>query len=110
MSNVFLPQLPSRFDTTLRTWIPTINIDGASKFGQVHVVLPPDAARLGHSAMAEAVKKRMAEFKAGDYIIGVGDPAAIALCAIFAAQRSRAIRMLRWDRISRSYNQLEFNI
>lgn len=110
MSKVFLPQLPSRFDTTLRTWIPTINIDGAGKFGQVHVVLPPDAGRLGQSAMVEAVEKRMAEFEAGDYIVGVGDPAAIALCAIFAAQHSDHIRMLRWDRISRSYNQLEFNV
>ncbi len=110
MPKVYLPQMPSRYDAKLRCWIPTINIEPAKQFGDVEVVMPPDAGRLGTDAMADAVMEAMQHFKEEDYLVGVGDPVIISLCAIAAADNVERIKFLRWDRMSGTYATMEFDL
>jgi hypothetical protein len=108
---VYFPQIPSRFDSTIKVWVPTINPKPAEEFGDVVVVLPPDASRLGSQKMAEAVRTQMADYVPGDFIVGAGDPTIIAMCAIQAALHHDApVNMLKWDRQTSSYQSVEIDL
>lgn len=104
MAKVFVPQIPSRFDTSTNLWIPTINIRPAESFGEIIVMLPPAAARSGIDACAAVIAERMEDFGAEDYLVAVGDPTLYAVAAVHAAARANGtLRMLKWDRLKSAY-------
>ena len=111
MSKVYVPQQPSHFDTATRMWIPTINIDRAAAFGEIEVMLPPNANRLHTAPLVAALKDRMAAYNRDDYIVAVGDPSLIAAAACIAARATGGlVRMLKWDRMARNYIAVEINV
>ena len=46
MPKVYAPQVPSKYDGATKLWVPSINVDHAKNFGEVVVMLPPNANRL----------------------------------------------------------------
>lgn len=111
MTKVYVPQQPSRFDSATRLWIPTINLDSAKAFGEVLVMLPPNANRLHTAPLVAALKEQMAECTAEDYIVAVGDPSLIAAAACIAARKTGGLlRMLKWDRMSSTYIPVEIQL
>lgn len=111
MTKVYVPQQPSRFDSATRLWIPTINLDSAKAFGEVLVMLPPNANRLHTAPLIAALKDQMAECSAEDYIVAVGDPSLIAAAACIATRKTGGLlRMLKWDRMSSTYIPVEIQL
>lgn len=111
MSKVYVPQQPSRFDAATRLWIPTINLDPAKQFGEVVVMLPPNANRLHTAPLTAALKDQMAEFTADDYLVAVGDPSLLATAACIAVRKTGgSLRMLKWDRMSSAYIPVEIQL
>lgn len=111
MSKVYAPQLPSRFDASTRLWIPSINIDPARKFGEVVVMLPPNANRAHTVPLVQAMKEQMRDFAPEDYVIAVGDPSLIAAAACIAAKKTGGfLRMLKWDRQMSEYLPVEMQL
>lgn len=111
MAKCYAAQIPSRFDSASRLWVPSINLDPARKFGDLVVCLPPNANRLHADALVAALKERMAEFSSDDYIIAVGDPALIAAAACIAAKATGGLlRVLKWDRMMSAYILSEVTI
>lgn len=112
MSKVFIPQIPSRFDSTgTRLWIPTINIQPAQQFGELVECLPPNANRLHTAPLVAALREKMADITADDYIVAVGDPSLIAAAAcIMSRKTGGTVRMLKWDRISSAYIPVELTV
>jgi len=111
MSKVFVPQQPSRFDAATRLWIPTVNLDPAKEYGDVEVMLPPNANRLHTAPLIAALKDKMAGFTDDDYIVAVGDPSLIAAAACIAARKTGgSLKMLKWDRMSRNYISVEIQL
>lgn len=111
MPKVYAPQLPSRYDTGLKMWIPSINIDPAKEHGEVVVMLPPNANRLHIMPLVVALREKMADFKPEDSIIAVGDPSLIAIAACIAAKKTGGLlRVLKWDRQTSTYICVEAKI
>ena len=111
MSKVYVPQQPSRFDTATRLWIPTVNLDSAKVYGEVVIMLPPNANRLHTAPLVAALKELMASFTAEDYVVAVGDPSLIAAAACIAARKTGgSLRLLKWDRMSKDYISVELEI
>jgi hypothetical protein len=101
---VFVPQMPSRYDTDLRMWVPTVNLAPASKHGDVIVMLPPQANRLHTAPLIQIIKDRMEDCNEQDFIVAVGDPSLIAAAACIATRRTGGLlRMLKWDRQTSDY-------
>ena len=106
MTRVFAPQQPSRFDTSTRLWIPTMNMQPAAKYGELVVLLPPNANRLHTVPLLEALKAGMA-----DWLVAVGDPSLIAAAACIASRKTGGIlRLLKWDRLTSDYIAAEMTI
>jgi hypothetical protein len=111
MNKVYAPQQPSRFDTTLSMWVPTMNMQPARKFGELVVLLPPDANRLHTAPLLATLKERMEHFDTEDWLICVGDPSLIAAAACIAARKTGGVlRLLKWDRMASDYISTEMKI
>lgn len=111
MAKVFVPQQPSKFDPATRLWIPTINLEPAKEFGEVVVMLPPNANRLHTAPLVAALKDRMQDFGPDDYIVAVGDPSLLAAAACIAGRKTGGfLKMLKWDKMSRSYIAVEIKV
>ncbi len=108
MSKVYAPQQPSRFDVSTRLWIPTMNMQPAAKYGELVVLLPPNANRLHTAPLLAALKDGMENFTTEDYLICVGDPSLIAAAACVAARKTGGLlRLLKWDRMTSDYIAVE---
>lgn len=101
---VFVPMVPSRWDTTLGMWVPTVNITPAERHGELVVLLPPDANRLHTAPLVAALKERMRDYSENDSLVALGDPSLLAAAACIAARQTGGkLRMLKWDRRTADY-------
>ena len=101
---VFVPQEPSKHDKPSGLWVPTVNLQPATKHGEVIVMLPPQANRLHTVPLIHVMKDRMADYNEHDFIVAVGDPSLIAAAACIATRKTGGLlRMLKWDRIASDY-------
>jgi hypothetical protein len=109
-SKVYAPQQPSRYDGTVGEWLPTVNLTHAKRFGELVVMLPPDANRLHSAPLLAAIEDKMRDFTHDDWLIAVGDPTMIAMCAIIAHRKTGMLRILKWDRVSGDYLAVEMKL
>lgn len=108
MSKVYAPQVPSKYDPATKLWVPSINLDPAKTFGEVVVMLPPNANRLHINPLIVALREQMKDFTADDYVIAVGDPSLIAAASCIAVRKTGGLlRVLKWDRQTGSYISVE---
>lgn len=111
MNKVFVPQMPSRFDTSIRAWVPTVNMEPAKAYGELVVMLPPEANRLNIAPLVDMLKDKMQHFSETDYVVAVGDPSLLAAACCIAARRCGGlVRMLKWDRNAVDYIAVEFRV
>lgn len=110
MPRVFIPQIPSRFDRGINSWVPTVSVDAAKEFGEIVVMLPPEASRLDANSIVTLLKTAMTNFGEDDYILALGNPMAIAIVAALADRASSPLRLLQWDKQTRRYQLIEATI
>ena len=104
MPKVYAPQQPARYDPSTRLWVPSVNLGAASGYGEVVVMLPPNANRLHIHPLIVALKEQMKDYGPEDYIVAVGDPSLIAAAACIATRKTHGLlRILKWDRQTSKY-------
>lgn len=108
---VYVPQVPSRFDSSAKMWVPTVDISAAGNWGKIITLLPPEANRLHAAPILSALRERMTHFSKDDCIVALGDPTIIAMTACLATQKTGGyLRMLKWDRQTSDYIMVEVRI
>lgn len=108
MPKVYAPQVPSKYDPATRLWVPSINLEPAKEFGDLVVMLPPNANRLHINPLVVALREQMKDYGPEDHIVAVGDPSLIAAAACLATKKTGGLlRILKWDRLSSSYISVE---
>lgn len=88
------------------------NLLPALKFGSIEPLISGRDSQLYNTApLVEELEAKLASFDEDDYLLLVGDPAAIAICAIIAARRTGGlIQLLKWDRQERAYYPLKVHV
>lgn len=110
-ARVFVPMVPSRFDSTMHAWVPSVDLSAAASHGEVVVMLPPDAAKAGPAPCVAAMRERMKDYSAADFLLAVGDPSLLAAAAGLATRATGGtLRVLKWDRYTRNYIVVEMKI
>lgn len=112
--SVFIPHLPTRYEPLNGGRVPTIDLTPAAEFGRL--VLLSELERSG--SITQEVLPRligqinfgMAAFKAGDCIVAVGDPILVAAAISYASDLCGSVTVLRWDRHTKSYSELEVTL
>lgn len=106
-SRVFLPSTPSRFDHRTKQWLPTVDLAPAKEFGDIVVMLAPEAYRSLAPSVA-AMRDQLKTFDPdNDYLLCAGHPALLAAMAGIVARKHNAMRMLVWDNRIGRYEAVE---
>ena len=81
------------------------NVLGAQRFGEMQVLLPATAqVTLDSQSVVRLMRRKLARFGEADYLLAIGDPAAIGIaCAVAAARNNGKFKLLKWDRQERFY-------
>ena len=96
MSTVYVIQRPreNKFG-----WTP--DLTDASRYGSLEIVFEVnDRPQFLPGPMVHKARRIMKDFGPEDYLLwpGGGDPIAVAICSIIAAEGSPTVRFLRWER------------
>jgi len=110
-ATVYAPQQPSKFDPSTQLWLPNVNLAPARKFGELEIMLPPQLNSMMAAPLIDVMKEKMRWFCADDYVLAVGDPTLIAAAAGIAALRTGGrFKMLKWDRHTKDYIEVEVKL
>ena len=76
-----------------------INIVSATKYGDIEIILPAtEHMTFNTGAVVEKIKTKLTNFKEDDYLLLLGDPAAIGVATYFALEKHKNVQFLKWDR------------
>lgn len=92
--------------------VPGRNITHAFSFGRCEVLLNPGVhVVLSPGPVARTMRQKLASFCDDDYLVPIGDPAAIAMAAAIAASvNDGRFKLLKWDRELERYYPVEIDL
>ena len=92
--------------------VPGRNIAGARQYGDFEVLLPSNTQIMFSSGPSvRRMKKLLQDYKEGDYLLLIGDPAAIGVACSLAAFFNRGkYSILKWDKQEGLYYPVEIDI
>lgn len=92
--------------------VPGRNITHAFDFGTVEVLLNPGVhVVLSPGPIARQMRDKLRSFSDDDYIVPIGDPAAIAMAASIASYYNYGrYKLLKWDRELMRYYPVSIDI
>ncbi len=80
------------------------NLLPAQDFGTIEVLLPPGNVAFSSSPTVRRLRQGLRTFSDEDYLLLMGDPAAIAMAGAIASESNRGrIKLLKWDRQEQHY-------
>jgi hypothetical protein len=106
-SKVFLPQIVERFDVAKKAMVPAFDFSAAAQFGQLTPILGQEDDVIFLARITQKIRKELECFTEHDFLLAVGDPAVIAVCAGIILRRHKTLKLLKWDRKLRIYTHLE---
>lgn len=88
------------------------NITSALDFGEIEVVLPPNAQVAFSVAPTVArIQRKLEKFCDEDYLLFIGDPTAIGiLSAVAAFKNNGRYKCLKWDKYERRYIPIQVDL
>ncbi len=91
---------------------PGKNTLGAADFGRPEVLLSSDRQVLfSPGPTVFELRNRLQGFSDKDYILPIGDPAAIAIACMVAAENNLGrVKLLKWDRQEARYYPIQVNL
>jgi len=112
MSNpvVYIPQEPRKRDED-GEWKPLYDLSPALRFGTLKMLLPHGPLLLDTSTVMKSLREKLKDFCDNDYIMLIGDPAAIASTIMVASDiNDGLVNVLRYDRAEKRYNVVVFEL
>ena len=88
------------------------NLVPARKYGKVRVLLPPNRQVVFSSApTVRRLREGLKNFSDKDYLLLIGDPAAIGIATSIASENNRGrYRLLKWDRQEAEYFDINIDL
>jgi len=91
---------------------PYINVLGAAEYGDI-VVLFESGQQIMFSPQPaiRKLKRKLKDFDDGDYLLMMGDPAAMGIACCIAAEMNRGrFNILKWDKKQQRYYPVGINL
>ncbi len=105
MPRVFIPQVPHKRDRESNSLVPAFDITPAKAHGDLIVMVPLGTNLFNTQELVRVLVPALTtyDWDAGDCLLAIGDPIAIAACGAILGAMHRRIRLIKWDRISHTY-------
>ena len=91
---------------------PYVNVLGAAEYGDI-VVLFESGQQIMFSPQPaiRKLKRKLKDFDDGDYLLMMGDPAAMGIACCIAAEMNRGrFNILKWDKKQQRYYPVTINL
>jgi hypothetical protein len=88
------------------------NVLPAQQYGELHFLLPPQV-QIGFSPgpMISKMRRLLTQFTDEDYLLLIGDPAAMSIAAALASEYNGGkFRFLKWDKREMKYFPIAVNL
>ena len=90
---------------------PGKNISGAEQFGKIEILLPMGQVTFSPGPTVRRLRSSLHGYSDDDFILPIGDPAAIAIATAVAAAFNRGrFNILKWDRQEHLYIPVKVDI
>lgn len=91
---------------------PDKNILSAEDFGKIVILLPPNKQIMfSPQPVVRSLRDKLRNFGPDDFIMAMGDPAAIGIaCAVAAENNGGRFKILKWDRVNQRYYQVDLDL
>ncbi len=109
LQRVFIPQVTERFDLKLGRKVEAFDFSPAAQYGTLIEVLDKSDNPMFLARLTPKIRIALEDFSEHDYLLAVGDPAVIAICAGLILRRRKTLKMLKWDRQLKIYMVMELN-
>jgi hypothetical protein len=87
------------------------NILPAASYGTLEVLLPAGQVVLSPGPAVNKLRRKLKKFGSGDFLLLIGDPVAIGMAAMVAAEmNSGQVTFLKWDRQERAYYPVKVDL
>jgi hypothetical protein len=111
MSIVYIPNVTMRRATADGPLIPSFDYTPAMQYGEIKVLVPSGTPHLETKNLLAWMRSQLLSFSDDDYIVAAGEPATLAAACLVAAELNDGrIKMLRWDKHSVGYHELQFDL
>lgn len=108
---VYVVQEPMKRDEATGQMVSIFNFAKALEYGEVKICLPPGNIALSAAPTTFQLHEALADFDDKDYLLCAGDPTAIAMAGAVAAMKNRGkIKLLKRDRDTKKYIQVDFDV
>lgn len=88
-----------------------INILPAVEYGEIKVCWNGEQLMTDTFGCIRQIRKAMKNAVPGDYILCVGDPSVIAICAVVLSEKTNGYyRILKWDKQTKKYYAITINM
>lgn len=85
------------------------NYSAGEQFGQLKNVFSNISRNYNPDSAVAHARRALADMHENDYLLMSGDPALCAICVTVAAEKQGKVRILRWDRVTMTYNPMVIN-
>ena len=90
---------------------PGQNIVSASRYGDIDYLLPRSQITFSTYPTLKRLKRKLKAFSDDDYLLLIGDPAAIGMATVVAGEYNQGrMQFLKWDRQEKQYFPIKFNV
>ena len=104
MKRVFVTQSPMRRDRETGELRQVHDITPAAKFGVLEVLVPGGPVVLSTQHLVTTLKDKLRDFCDDDYLLCLGDPAVMTICASICSRvNGGRYTLLVWDRHANEY-------
>jgi hypothetical protein len=96
---VFVTQIPHRTDDKTGAFVPSLNINPASEFGEIKILMPPRCAIFDTVELSKQLAEAFKDFNNDlDCLLPLGDPIISAVACSLLGRRFDYYDVLRWDK------------
>ena len=87
------------------------NLIPASVYGEITVLLPPGQVSFSTAPTLRRLRDKLRSFNDNDYLLLMGDPAAISMASVIAANNNNGRwKLLKWDKQEQQYYVVKVDI
>lgn len=104
MARVFIPQLPTRYDHALHQRVPTINVNAASRFGELVQLTVPGSS---YDDAIQQINASTGQIDRDDFILAVGNVGLLTITILAAIKKNGKAQMLRWNGVDYEKEEIE---
>jgi hypothetical protein len=104
MRKVYIPIVPTRYDSASKMKVPSLDLNPAEKWGEL-VVMVDNPGRVEDN-LAE-IRQKAQRITSQDFILAAGDLVALAAAIAHALVKNGVVTVLRWDKRKQDYSPVE---